>query len=251
MPEKVIKFIFGLRSFLASGKARRRAAWEAMSTEKKPGRRERNKQAKRLRIKEAAWELFRQKGFEATTTREVAERADIAAGTLFLYARDKRDLLLLVFHDELARTVEEAFSSLPQEGGLIERLVHIFGRFFRLYAENRSLGRAFLKELLFGEGARREEMVALTAATQGKIAEQIEHAKARGEVARDIPSDSAAANCFALYLAVLSVWLGDWGGPTPAPEQMLRSSLELQLRGFLPRDQEAALESRASKKETS
>src|SRR4051812_33649121 len=57
------------------------------------GRREQSKVDKRARIQRAAWDLFTTVGYEETTTREVAERADVAVGTLFLYAEDKRDLL--------------------------------------------------------------------------------------------------------------------------------------------------------------
>ena len=64
-------------------------------------RRERNKQDKLRRIKEAARRLFYERGFEATTTQAIAEAADIGTGTLFSYVRVKEDLLLMVFLDDL------------------------------------------------------------------------------------------------------------------------------------------------------
>src|SRR5262245_44638568 len=60
------------------------------------GQRARKKRDKLERLRAAAWELFATKGFDATTTREIAERAGVATGTLFLYAKDKPDLLFLV-----------------------------------------------------------------------------------------------------------------------------------------------------------
>ena len=59
-----------------------------------PGRRERNKQEKRARIIAAAKALFGSKGFADTTTQEIAEKADIGTGTLFLYAKSKEELLV-------------------------------------------------------------------------------------------------------------------------------------------------------------
>src|SRR6185503_10345371 len=84
-----------------------RSRWGHEMTAKKPalGRREQNKLEKRERVRRAAWDLFTTKGFDATTTKDVAERADIATGTLFLYASDKKDLLFLVMHDRLERAV--------------------------------------------------------------------------------------------------------------------------------------------------
>src|SRR3954451_21026667 len=60
------------------------------------GRRERNKQAKLDRIMAAAGELFAEHGIEDVTTQQIAAAADIATGTLFLYAKSKSELLLLV-----------------------------------------------------------------------------------------------------------------------------------------------------------
>jgi len=56
------------------------------------GVRERNKAERRRRIKEAALAAFTEKGYDRATTREIAKLAGVAQGTLFLYARDKRDL---------------------------------------------------------------------------------------------------------------------------------------------------------------
>ncbi len=47
------------------------------------GRTERNKQDKRERLIRAARTLFSAKGYEATTTGEIAALADVGKGTLF------------------------------------------------------------------------------------------------------------------------------------------------------------------------
>ena len=60
------------------------------------GRRERNKQDKLERITAAARELFTEHGVDDVTTQQIAEKADIGTGTLFLYAKTKGELLLLV-----------------------------------------------------------------------------------------------------------------------------------------------------------
>ena len=63
------------------------------------GLRERNKLDKLRRIKKAARELFIARGFDDTTTREIAARAGVGMGTVFLYADNKRDLLFLTAND--------------------------------------------------------------------------------------------------------------------------------------------------------
>ena len=66
------------------------------SDPQQPGRRERNKQEKLRRITEAASRLFAERGVDEVTTQEIADAADIGTGTLFLYAKNKGELLLLV-----------------------------------------------------------------------------------------------------------------------------------------------------------
>lgn len=56
-------------------------------------RRERKKEETRERIFRAAVDLFRRKGFEATTVDEITEKADVAKGTFFNYFPRKEAVL--------------------------------------------------------------------------------------------------------------------------------------------------------------
>lgn len=68
-------------------------------------RRARNMQDKRTRIFTAAAELFAERGFDDVTTQEVSDRADVATGTLFRYAANKGELLLMVYNEEFGRAI--------------------------------------------------------------------------------------------------------------------------------------------------
>src|SRR5687768_14425191 len=70
-------------------------------------RRERNKQVKLERITAAARELFAEHGVDDVTTQQIAEKADIGAGTLFLYAKTKGELLLLVQNSGYVDALEQ------------------------------------------------------------------------------------------------------------------------------------------------
>ena len=71
------------------------------------GRRERNKQAKLDRIVAAAGELFAEYGVDDVTTQQIADKADIGAGTLFLYAKSKGELLLMVQNSSYADSLAQ------------------------------------------------------------------------------------------------------------------------------------------------
>ncbi len=70
------------------------------------GRRERNKEAKQARIFAAAAGLFAEHGYATVTTQQIAERADVANGTLFRYASNKAELLLMVCNDDFRRNLD-------------------------------------------------------------------------------------------------------------------------------------------------
>jgi len=67
---------------------------------KQPGKRAKNKEATKQRILRAALGLFKEKGLERTTTKEISKRSGIAEGTLFNYFKTKEDLALYFFQKE-------------------------------------------------------------------------------------------------------------------------------------------------------
>jgi AcrR family transcriptional regulator len=66
----------------------------------RPGKREKNKERTKERILAAALKLFKEKGLEGTTTKEISKRSGIAEGTLFNYFKTKEDLALYFFQKE-------------------------------------------------------------------------------------------------------------------------------------------------------
>ncbi len=70
-------------------------------TEQTP-KRERRKEARPGELLEAALDLFVEKGFSATRAEEVAARAGVSKGTLFLYFQSKEDLFKAVVRENIA-----------------------------------------------------------------------------------------------------------------------------------------------------
>lgn len=196
--------------------------------------RERNKAEKRAKIRDAAEALFRERGFEATTTQEVAERAGIAKGTVFLYAPTKSALVALVFEARIRRTADEAFATLPRGGSLTDDLAHVFGRYFAMYAEDPALARLFIRELSFTEAGPDAARRRVDAEFLARIAGRIDAHKEGGAVAPEVSSMLAAINFFALYLLALNAWLAGVMPSLEGARAHLRASFDLAIRGLLP-----------------
>lgn len=196
------------------------------------GLRAQNKRDKRERLRAAAWELFASVGYENTTTRAIAERAGVAAGTVFLYAKDKPDLLFLVFEERLQRVTEEAFRTLPDGLPLEQAILHVFRGVFVMYSESVAVGRAFVKELPGATGPNADRVNALTIVFLQRLAALIERAAERGEVRADFPPLLAAQSIFALYFMALLSWLSGFANLEGAFDSTLAPSLELLMDGL-------------------
>ena len=90
--------------------------------------RQRRKEARPQELLAAALELFVEKGFAATRSEEIAARAGVSKGTLYLYYPSKEDLLKAVISEQfLAHIAEgqqiiEAFTG--TSGELLDNLIH-------------------------------------------------------------------------------------------------------------------------------
>lgn len=200
----------------------------------KEGLRERNKRQKFEMIRRAARELFKEKGYEATTTREIAERAGIGTGTLFLYARDKQDLLVMVYLESIEKLIEESFGNLPAGKPLLERLTAIFEPFFRFYALDPETARLYIQALTFQKGLEGQRLEAFRQISRfrQKLAAYLDQAKQQGEVGPEIDTVQASANLFGLYFQALGGWLGGLSDLETTLNHSLRNAFVLQIKGL-------------------
>jgi AcrR family transcriptional regulator len=142
------------------------------SASRAQGRRERNKQQKLERITAAAGELFAEHGIDEVTTQQIAERADIGTGTLFLYAKSKGELLLLVqnshYSESLERGVRDA-EGITDTVDAVMAVVRPIVECNRTQIEN---GRTYLREMVFGdpEEPHHRDALTITARTEASIA---------------------------------------------------------------------------------
>jgi AcrR family transcriptional regulator len=201
-------------------------------------RREQNKLEKRARIIAAARALFTHKGFEATTTQEIAEAAGVASGTVFTYAKTKDDLLILVFHDEMLAVVERAYDIARAETGLARAAVAFFEALVAYHERDLPLAHALMRQLGYVGSAEQRAMVSdLMATLLQRLALLVQQAKAAGEVRLSAPLTSAARAMFAIYYFRLGALLSGFVDRRQFDEA-LGADLALLIRGLGAREPE-------------
>lgn len=137
------------------------------------GRRERNKQQKLDRITAAARELFAERGVDEVTTQEIADKADIGAGTLFLYAKSKGELLLLVQNSTYAEALERGKSAAEDITDTLDAVMAIVRPVVECNRKQIDNGRTYLREMVFGdpEEPHHRDALGLTVQTEEAIAD--------------------------------------------------------------------------------
>jgi AcrR family transcriptional regulator len=136
------------------------------------GRRERNKQHKLDRITAAARELFAERGVDEVTTQEIADKADIGAGTLFLYVKTKGELLLLVQNSTYAEALDRGRSAAENITDTLNAVMAIVRPVVECNRKQIDNGRTYLREIVFGDPAEphHRDALALTLQTEEAIA---------------------------------------------------------------------------------
>ena len=204
-----------------------------------PGLRERQKSERRRRIEAAARAVFREKGYDAATTREIAERAEVSIGTLFAYAADKRDLLTMVYRDELRELTETTFAGVPAGVPFLDQLVHVLEPRFAYWSADPALARHAVRETFAaiypaggspveGENAPpdqflRTQLTALVRANQQA-----------GRVAAGDDAELVARVILDIYLSENRAWLAEAMPQLDVGIGRLRAALELALRALIP-----------------
>jgi AcrR family transcriptional regulator len=197
------------------------------------GRRELNKNDKLRRIKAAARAYFLTREFDRATTRDIAARAGVALGTLFVYATDKRDLLFLAVNDDLDEIVDRAAAAIRPDAPPVDNLLAVFGQFYRSFARHPHLWRLVLREMIFYERgdqakrflASRERLIALSE----RIVRQ---AIARGEIASDEAPEFIAWLAFSIYQVEVRRWISAGKPSLRVGTSRLRRAFVLLARGL-------------------
>ncbi len=106
-----------------------------------PYKRERRKQDRPGELLEAALDLFVEKGFAATRVEEVAARAGVSKGTLFLYFPSKEDLFKAVVRENVVTPVAQGAAEVAQfQGSSGELLEWMMLQWWHRYGATKASG---------------------------------------------------------------------------------------------------------------
>jgi AcrR family transcriptional regulator len=148
------------------------------------GRRERNKQQKLDRITAAAGELFAEFGVDEVTTQQIADKADVGTGTVFLYVKTKGELLLLVQNTHYIEALERGRTAAENIPDVLDAVMTIIRPVVGCNRTQIDNGRTYLREMVFGnpEEPHHRDALAIVERTEEAIAAVLRRDEQIGQV---------------------------------------------------------------------
>ncbi|MEU7020895.1 TetR/AcrR family transcriptional regulator [Streptomyces sp. NPDC046203] len=183
--------------------------------------------ARRLLI--AAVEAFAERGYHATTTRDIAGRAGMSPAALYIHYKTKEELLHRISRIGHDKALEILRDAADDEGTAAERLAAAVRSFVRWHAERHTTARVVQYELDALVPEHRTEIVALRRESDATVRRIIEEGVASGEF--DVP-DVAGTTVAVLSLCIdVSRWFTTQGRRTADEVGALYADLVLRMVG--------------------
>lgn len=108
---------------------------------------ESSKAEKYNKILKSAIKIIGTKGFHNAKIKEIAQKADVADGTIYNYFRNKEDLLITIFKTKLDEYVKSAEAELKNAGSFDEKLHIIIEFHLKIMSDNPELANILQVEL--------------------------------------------------------------------------------------------------------
>ena len=207
-------------------------------SEPQPHKRERRKQDRPGELLEAALDLFVEKGFAATRSEEVAIRAGVSKGTLFLYFPSKEELFKAVVMENVARPVAEGITEAENfAGNSGELLTWMMLEWWRRYGATKASG---ISKLMMSEAGNFPELAEffrnnVIQPAHALVRYVLQRGIDRGEF-RAIDVDHAIYSVMSplIFLVMEKHSTGACSNAQPSinPEQFITQHADLLLRGM-------------------
>jgi len=185
----------------------------------------------------AALEVFAEKGFAAARLDEIAQRAGVSKGTLYLYFKDKEDLFRAVVRDAIAPNVEAITATISTLDAPFPDVVRLFLAGFAEREGRLPIGA--VAKMVVGESRNFPELARVwhdevASKAIGALASFVERAQQRGEVRPGDPRLHAFSLMGPMVLGALwRATLVPAGGTPLDLEALAKQHAETVLTGLL------------------
>ena len=191
-------------------------------------------------IVDAALAVFAEKGFAAARLDEIATRAGVSKGALYLYFETKEDIFRAVVDQAIAPNIQAIRAMIASHPGPFSDLLRLFGARIAMLIETQSIGGVF--KMVIGEARNFPEVARvwhdkLASHALGALTDAIRAAQARGEVRPGDPRAFAVQLIAPMLMGVLwrETFVPVGAEPFDLPA-LVQQHIETMLVGLRPQE---------------
>ncbi|MGE5591623.1 MAG: TetR/AcrR family transcriptional regulator [Bacillota bacterium] len=174
--------------------------------------------ARELTILDAARQVFAEHGYHGSTMREIASRAGVATGTLYLYFANKEALYVALLERLTNLVLQSIVAARATRGDVLSKLEASISAAMEVFAENADLARIVLVQAAGADPSFEERLAQVHRALAGFVRQDLEEAVAAG-ILPTLDCEVASLAWVGTFYEVVMSWLRD-GRPDPLPSSV-------------------------------
>jgi AcrR family transcriptional regulator len=200
-------------------------------------RKERDRQLRQEDILKAAEHVFAVKGFHKATIQDIAGEAEYAAGTIYLYFKDKEALYLALLENKIQHMLSSIQEKVDRMGSTRDKIMALVEEQLVYFTENQDFFRIYFSERQ-QQGVRWTIKDKLPAAAINHFMQHLDYisgiikkAQDEGVIRRDFEARHLASVLTAMLNAVVMRWMREG---LPKKENLVEASgfvLDIFLNG--------------------
>jgi TetR/AcrR family transcriptional regulator, cholesterol catabolism regulator len=184
------------------------------------------------RVYTEAARLFREQGYAAATTRELARRLGINKASLYYHVAKKEDLLFQICIVAMARIYEAVSAAADQQTEPADRIRALINAHLESTLTDLDMHATMMLEMKYLTGQHLQEVIEARDRFEALVGSMVASAQRAGAIRHDMPAS---------YLRILLLNLLNWPltwykpGAGMTPEKLSGHTYELYMNGAAPR----------------
>jgi TetR/AcrR family fatty acid metabolism transcriptional regulator len=198
------------------------------------------------RILEAAIKVFARQGYHQSTISQIAREAGVADGTIYLYFKNKNDILIQFFSFKTKQVFDRFREEVDRAEGSIEKLRNLVRRHLAEFQRDRDMAIVYQAETHQISRLAEDKIREMSKMYLDIIAEILERGQQEGALRKDLYVGLVKRFILGAVDEVINTWLHSGGGYDL--ESMADPLVELFIRGIghLPSTPHPAVDSKGS-----
>ncbi|MEJ5301628.1 MAG: TetR/AcrR family transcriptional regulator [Thermodesulforhabdaceae bacterium] len=163
------------------------------------------------RILDAAVRVFAKKGFYQSRVSDIAREAGVADGTIYLYFKNKDDILISIFEEKMRTAISYFQQKISQEESALFKLKRFVRVHLELFKNNPELAAVLQVELRQSSRFMKEYKKVELKRFLDLIGDIVKQGQEEGVFRKDIPVSLVKRFVFGALDEVISTWVSSGG----------------------------------------